>query len=59
MMPPLQYPTNSETREPVGRDWLDEFRQRFADEFPEDGDTRHHVEKTGNRPVQSSRPGRA
>ncbi|NTF54878.1 hypothetical protein G6L12_08220 [Agrobacterium rhizogenes] len=47
-------------REPVGHDWLEEFREKFSDEFPEDQLARRAVERNvaADR-VQVSRPVRA
>jgi len=47
--------------EPVGSDWLAEFRERFSEEFPEDKpaavevEARQHVEQTGERPAREGR----
>jgi hypothetical protein len=41
--------------EPVGHDWLHEFRQRFADEFPEDIQAQQAVEAHGERPAKQGR----
>lgn len=43
--------------EPVGNDWLEDFRHLFADEFPEDEQARIAVEERNER-VQAPRPGR-
>ncbi|NTJ46873.1 hypothetical protein G6K93_07575 [Agrobacterium rhizogenes] len=47
-------------RESVGHDWLEEFREKFGDEFPEDQLARRAVERNvaADR-VQASRPERA
>lgn len=33
------------TREPIGHDWLSPLRQRFPEEFPEDGMAQRAIEK--------------
>ncbi|WP_158008731.1 hypothetical protein [Rhizobium sp. AC27/96] len=50
-------------REPVGHDWLEEFRHRFSDEFPDEPENaiaRRAVERNvaADR-KQVERPGRA
>jgi hypothetical protein len=44
-----------QAREPVGDNWLDDFRQQFEDEFPEDAKARQAVEQQGERPVKEGR----
>jgi hypothetical protein len=41
--------------EPVGSEWLEDFRQRFADEFPEDIQAQQAVEAHGDRPAKQGR----
>jgi hypothetical protein len=41
--------------EPVGNGWLQDFRQRFSEEFDEDADARTAVEATGQRRAKERR----
>jgi hypothetical protein len=41
--------------EPVGFDWLQDFRQRFSEEFPEYADERTADEATGQRRAKERR----
>lgn len=41
--------------EPVGHAWLEDFRQRFSEEFPEDIQAQQAVEAHGERPAKQGR----
>jgi len=41
--------------ESVGADWLQDFHERFSEEFDVDADARTAVEATGQRPAKTGR----
>jgi hypothetical protein len=51
----LQIQRQSLKPEPVGSEWLEDFRQRFSDEFPEDIQAQQAVEAQGERPAKQGR----